>query len=195
MKVVHKLGIVAGILVLLASPLGSAADQLNIKPGLWEIKSNYRTGGAVPIPKDVQDKLTPEQRAKIVAAAQAHADKPEQKTARECITEKDIREPFHAQDMKDCQQSVVTTTRTTQEMRIACTGETKGTGVLKITTPTPETMSGSMDFKMGDGADVFTVKGTLAGKWLSADCGDEADSVDDADEDDGPADDNEEEEE
>jgi hypothetical protein len=50
--------------------------------------------------------------------------------------------------------------------------------------------------KFGEGADVFTMKGTLKGRWLSDDCGDEADDSDYAsDEDDEPADDAEEEEE
>ena len=201
MNAAHKPGWVAQSIILslapcavLFAPRGNAADHLNIKPGLWEVKSVVQTGGTPPIPKSVLDQMTPEQRAKIVAAAQANASKPRQTVSKECITQKEIEEPFQTSSMKECKQTIVSTTRTTQEVRMVCNGDPKGAGVMKITTPTPESMAGIMDLKMGEGADTFTVKATLSGSWLGADCGDEADDAEDAGQDEGPADDNEEEE-
>lgn len=37
-------------------------------------------------------------------------------------------------------------------------------------------MTGVMDIKMGEGADALNLKANLSGRWLGADCGDEADS-------------------
>lgn len=181
----------------LCAPLAAgAADRLNVKTGLWEITTTTQMSGVLPLPKDLKDKLTADQLAKMSADMRAEAAKgPSRDTSRECVTEKDLEHPFGSADAKDCQQSVVTTTRTSQEFRLACNGEYKGSGLLKVSTPTPETMNGIIDLKMGQGAEVFTIKGTLSGRWLDADCGDEAEPADDMDADTEPADDNEEEEE
>ena len=81
------------------------------------------------------------------------------------------------------------TTRTSQEARLVCEGDYKGTGVLKIQAPTTETMNGTLDIKMSDGTETFTMKGTLSGRWVGADCGDEDEG--DVDQDEEPADDEE----
>ena len=53
-------------------------------------------------------------------------------------------------------------------------------------------MNGTLELNMSDGVESFTMKGTLSGRWISADCGDEADEEDDFDaDDDEPADDDE----
>lgn len=172
----------AAVLACVSLPLFAAsAEQLNVKPGLWEITSVTRTSGMLPLPKALMDTLTPQQRAAMAAEAKADAANPSKDTSRECITQKDLEKPFHSADMDNCKQSIVATTRTTQEARIVCGGEHKGSGVFRISTPTPETMSGTLDLKVGEGADAFTLKGQLSGRWLGADCGDEADDVDDYD--------------
>ncbi|MFL6577628.1 MAG: DUF3617 family protein [Povalibacter sp.] len=181
----------------ICSPLAVlAADRLNVKTGLWEINSSTQFSGVMPLPKELRDKMTPEQLAKMSADMKAEAAKgPTRDTSRECITDKDLEHPFSSANAKECRQTIVTTTRTSQEVRLVCEGEHKGSGVLKVSTPTPETMNGTIEMKVGEGSDAFVIKGSLNGKWLSADCGDEADS-DSADaEEESPADDNEEEEE
>ena len=56
--------------------------------------------------------------------------------------------------------------------------------MFRITTPTPETMTGVLDMKVGEGKDVMTIKTQLKGRWLGPDCGDEDDDEEDtADED------------
>ena len=135
-----------------------------------------------PLPKEVLDQMTPQQRAEMQAALKAESAKgPQTDVDRECITEKDIEHPFDSADSEDCKQTIVTTTRTTQEVRLVCTGEHKGTGTLKVTTPTPTTMTGLLDMRAGDGKDAMTIKAQMKGRWLAADCGDEADSDDEDD--------------
>ncbi|HEY7641830.1 MAG TPA: DUF3617 domain-containing protein [Steroidobacteraceae bacterium] len=165
-----------------AAPLALAADKLDVKPGLWEITSSHQISGIPPMPKDWADKVTPEQRAQMEAAFRAEAQKgPQTDTERECITQKDMEKPFDIGE-KDCTQTVVRTTRTTQEVRLTCNGQMKGSGVLRVTTPTPETMTGTLDLQLGDGKDPMKVKSELKGRWLGPDCGDEKDD-DDAGED------------
>lgn len=175
----------------------SAAEKLNVKPGLWEITSTSKISGIPPLPKDVLDKMSPQQRAQMEASFKAEAAKgPQVDTDRECITKEELEKPFESADAKDCTQTIVTTTRTTQEVRLTCTGEHKGSGLLRISTPTPETMGGTMDLKLGDGKDAMTINAKLKGRWLGPECGDEDEDADsDAAEDDEAADTEEEEEE
>jgi hypothetical protein len=171
-----------------AAPLAVAADKLDVKPGLWEITSTHHISGVPPMPKEWQEKVTPEQRAAMETAFRKEAEKgPQTDTERECITTQEAEQPFDVGDTKDCTQTVVHTTRTTQEVRLTCTGEYKGTGLLRVTSPTPETMTGSLDLQLGDGKDAMKVKSQLEGRWLGPDCGDE-------DEEDGGADSHEEDE-
>jgi hypothetical protein len=162
-----------------AAPLALAADKLDVKPGLWEITSSHHITGIPPMPKEWADKVTPEQRAAMETAFRKESEKgPQTDTERECITKQDADKPFDIGD-KDCTQTVVRTTRTTQEVRLSCNGETKGSGVLRVTSPTPETMTGTLDLQLGDGKDPMKVKSQLKGRWLGPDCGDEADDTDD----------------
>jgi hypothetical protein len=172
------------------APLAVAADKLDVKPGLWEITSTHQITGIPPMPKEWQEKVTPEQRAAMETAFKKEAEKgPQTDTDRECITKQKAEQPFDVGDTKDCTQTVVRTTRTTQEVHLSCKGEYQGTGVLRITTPTPETMTGTLDLQLGEGKDAMKVKSQLKGRWLGPDCGDEDDEennsrTDDEDEDD-----------
>lgn len=163
-----------------AAPLVSAADKLDVKPGLWEITSSHTITGVPPMPKELLDKVTPEQRAAMEAAFRKESQKgPTTDTDRECITKEKLEKPFDMSDAKDCTHTVVRTTRTTQEVHLTCKGQLKGSGVMRVTTPTPETMTGTLDLQMGDGKDAMRVKSDLKGRWLGPDCGDEDDSDDD----------------
>lgn len=182
---------------LCAPLLAPAAERLNVKLGLWEITTITQMSGVPPMPKELLDKLTPQQRAKIAAEARANAAQgPDKDTSRQCVTQQDLDQPFHSANTERCVTSVVSTTRTSQEMRMVCSGEPKGSGTFKVTAPTPETMNGSVDMKVGEGPDAFTLQGKLSGRWLSEDCGEEADDMGDYEDnaDDEPLDDQEEEE-
>jgi len=174
-----------------AAPLALAADKLDVKPGLWEITSTHHISGVPPMPKEWTEKVTPEQRAAMEAAFKKEAEKgPETDTERECISKKEAEQSFDIGDTKDCTQKVVRTTKTTQEVHLSCNGEFKGSGVLRVTSPTPQTMTGSLELQLGEGKDAMKVKSELEGRWLGPDCGDE----DDSDSDDGEAHDEDEEE-
>ena len=163
------------------TPLALAADKLDVKLGLWEITSTHQITGIPPMPKEWREKVTPEQRAAMETAFKKEAEKgPQTDTDRECITKQKAEQPFDVGDTKDCTQKVVRTTRTTQEVHLSCNGEYTGTGVLRVATPTPETMTGTLDLQLGEGKDAMKVNSTLKGRWLGPDCGDEDDADDDS---------------
>lgn len=171
-----KTSAVAALLLTTLSAAGAAAERLNVKLGLWEMTSTMRFSGMPPLPKEVTDKMTPEQRAKMAADLKAAAaEEPEPEVSSECITQEDLDKPFQSANSDECTQTIVRTTKTTQEIRMACTGKVKGSGLFRVTTPTPETMTGTLDLKAGEGPDAFVIKGTIKGRWLGADCGDEDD--------------------
>jgi len=166
--------------------VGQSAETLNVKLGLWEVTALTETRGMPPLPKELLNKLTPEQRRKMEADIKAEQAKgPDKGTNRECITQKDLEQPFESANTKECKQTIVTTTRTSQEVRIVCTGGVPGSGVFKVSTPSPERMSGTLDLTLGQGADAMTIKAKMDGRWLSSDCGDEADDDESSDDDSG----------
>lgn len=169
----------AALLLTTLSAAGAGAERLDVKLGLWEMTSIMRFSGMPPLPKELTDKMTPQQRAEMAADLKAAAEEePEPDVSSECITQEDLDKPFESGNSDECTQTIVRTTRTTQEIRMVCTGKTRGSGVFRVTTPTPETMTGVLDLKAGDGPDPFTIKGTVKGRWLGPDCGDEEDSDD-----------------
>jgi hypothetical protein len=177
-----KISAVAAL--LLAAVAAGSAEKLNVKLGLWEMTSLTRMSGMPPLPKEVLDKMTPQQRAEMIARIkEAQAEEPEPEVSSECITQEDLDKPFASADTENCTQTIVRTTRNTQEIRLACTGKTKGSGLFRVTTPTPETMTGELDLKVGEGTEVMSINGKIKGRWLGADCGDEDDSDDNDDED------------
>lgn len=160
-----------------------AAEQLNVKTGLWEITSSSRISGVPPLPKEVLDKLTAEQRAEMAAAFQDEASKgPQLDVDRECVTQDEIERPFQPADAEDCTHTVTQSTRTTQEVKLVCSGEYEGSGVFRVTALTPESITGSLDLQLGEGKDVMQVESQLKGRWLGADCGNEVDRDQDEDE-------------
>jgi hypothetical protein len=171
--------ILLGAVVLGLAAAASAAERLNMKTGLWEITAVTTMSGLPPLPKDVLDQMSPEQRAEMLAAMKAaEKEGPETDTSRECITEKDLEHPFESANTKECTETIVSSTRTSQEVRLVCSGEHKGTGLLRVSTPTPSTMTAMLDLRSGDGKDAFTIKSQMKGRWLGADCGEEADRND-----------------
>ena len=176
------LGAVCLLGPLLVPVTALSAEKLNIKPGLWEISSSTQMSGTPQLPKEVTAKMTPQQLAKLEADMKSAAKEPKKNVDRSCITQKDLENPFQGAS-ENCKQSIVSTTRTTQEVRLVCSGEPKGTGFIRINAPDPESMNGMMDIKMGDGSNSLNLKSTLTGRWLGADCGEEADSDGDQGED------------
>ena len=156
--------------VILAIPaLVYAADKLNVKLGLWEITTVSQTSGTPPLPKDLLERMTPEQRAQFDAAIGAQAGG-RTDVRKACITARDLEHPFTATDDKSCKSTVVSGSSSSQEIRMECSGEHRGDGTLRITMPTPERMNGDLNMQVGEGENGLKVKVDLKGKWLRESC-------------------------
>ena len=158
---------------LCLGPGAHADERLDIRTGSWEITSTTQITGT-PMSRDMLTKMTPQQRAEIEAAMKAEAAKgPQTEVTHECVTAEDLGRPFASADTKECTQSIARTTRTTQEVRLECSGERKGSGLLRVSAPNPQAMTATLDLRAGDGAAAFTVKSQMKGKWLGPKCEDE----------------------
>jgi Protein of unknown function (DUF3617) len=161
-------------------------DRLDIRTGTWEITATTHMSGT-PLSNEMLSKMTPEQRAEVQAAMREEAAKgPQTEVSRECITPEEVERPFASADLENCAQQIVRTTRTTQEARLQCTGEYKGSGLLRVTAPNPQTMTATLELSAGDGPTPFTIKAQMKGRWLAAACEDE-DAYDESDEEDAGA--------
>lgn len=148
-----------------------AAEPLNVKLGLWEISSETQMSGMPPLPKELLDQMSAEQRAALQAAIKAQADGgPIRDTSQQCVTREDLENPFNDDDLENCERTVVSSSATRQEFRLTCTGERSGEGTFRIDTPTPESMTGEFNLKVSSGAEAMTITSRLRGKWLSGDC-------------------------
>jgi hypothetical protein len=151
----------------------SAEDKLDIRTGTWEVTATTHMSGT-PLSREMLGKMTPQQRAEIEAAMKAEVAKgPQTEVTRECITTEDVEHPFKSASTEDCTQSISRTTRTTQEVRLVCTGEYKGTGLLRVNAPNPESMTATLDLRAGEGPEALTIKSQMKGRWLAAGCDDE----------------------
>ncbi len=164
----------AGLCLLCVVALG--ADKAAIKPGLWEFTHQADVNGRPPIPDDLLAKMPPEARARMEAATQGRGGAGGGKsTNRQCITDRD--RSFRADDERQhCTHKIVSQTPTSMEVAVECASVgdrgASGHGTFKWTAPNPETMKGTVDMTMTQGAQTMTSHVTIAGRWLGADCGD-----------------------
>lgn len=161
---------------ILIFPSYAAAATLNLKPGLWEMTWSGQTSGAPPIPPDVLAQMPPERRAKLEAAMAANANRTSAPHAnKQCITEKSLQRGLNVEENKtesSCQRTVVSNTASVMDMRQECSGRQKSSGTFHFEAASPETMTGTINMTITDGARTMTVKRVVNGKWLAADCGD-----------------------
>lgn len=155
------------------------AEPLDVKTGLWETTWVTQTRGLPPLPKELLDRMSPEQRKKMEADIRAEqAEGPDTNTDRDCITQRELERPFEPSNTKECTHKIVVATKTAQEVRIVCTGGLSGSGLMKVSAQNRETLNGSMELKLGEGPQSMTINAQLKARWLGSDCGDEADDED-----------------
>lgn len=169
--------IACGLASVIAAPFlfaQASGERLDIRTGSWEITARTTISGSPPWSQELRDKLTPEQRAELEAAFAENAGKPPRtEVTRQCITERDLEQPFRS-NAEGCVQTIVRTSRTQQEVKLECTGEYKGAGTMRITASSPERMSAALDVRAGEGANVMRVQSQMEGRWLSPECEEQA---------------------
>jgi hypothetical protein len=163
------------VFALVSCSLLSAADfhALDVKTGQWETTMTGQTTGMPPIPDDVLNRMTPEQRAKIQAAMQARGGASKATVSRNCLTKDKLDKPFNLGDenTKSCARSMVTSSGSKQEIRIDCDHEgMKSTGTVKVEAVDSENVKGSMQMSVTNGQHTMNMNYMFAAKWIGPAC-------------------------
>ncbi len=161
----------------------AAAENLNIKPGLWELTSTYEAKGTPPMPAAERAemernmaKMPPEMRAKMETAVKssiANLAKPIVKKS--CLLKEDLDKALAFDGGRGdgtCTRTIVKSTPSVQEIRMDCSkGTQKSSGTLRMVAADPESWSGTMEGTISDTGGATGTKAKMSGKWLGADCG------------------------
>lgn len=133
--------------IVIATALGLAASALlaqqkvtplNIKTGLWQSTTTITASGSLGISPEMAAQLTPEQRARMEAAAnRSSSGQPHTITDKGCIQQEDLtRDPFNAgkndMDMK-CSENLISSTSSDAEVEMSCNDSKGNTGDFHIT--------------------------------------------------------------
>jgi hypothetical protein len=162
------------------SKITAPSPQLNIKLGLWEIKTQPQVSGELPTSDDSMAKMTPEQRARMQAAMQAmmaHMQQP--RTMKECMTAEKRARGFDMgnDDSSECQQTVAKDTSSDFEVsRVCSTGQEKNSTDVKFHAISSDHIVGTVNGVMSRGTKTINVNSSIEGKWLGSDCGSVKDS-------------------
>jgi len=153
-------------LALVALPLVSHAETLDIKTGAWEVTISTAMSG-MPIPKEAMAKMSPEQRARMEASMRAQAGQGKPHTSRSCVTREDIdRGQLMRSDEPNCKRKVITQNARHLEMEEVCTGPEPSKSHFKVDATSRERYTGSLDTTRGDGK----VHVDMTGRWIAATC-------------------------
>ncbi len=166
-------------LVVAFAGAGFAAQNiqpLDVKLGLWESTTVRESSGFPPIPPEALARLTPEQRAKIEAAAKASASRgPKTETRKSCLTKEKLNKAltFGQSNNDNCKATVVTSTRTKEEIHFECAGEgMKGAGDMHIEAINSENVKGSIQMNAAGGGNTMKTSVNFTAKWLGPSCAD-----------------------
>ena len=162
------------LLAALSCATAWAADPtpLNVKTGEWESTLTTATAGQLPIPQEMLDKLTPEQRAKMEAAMKARNGQGATNTHKSCLKKEDLDKPFGTDEQrKSCKQTFVTSSASHQEIHMECElGGGKQSGTLKLEAVDSSNVKGSMQMVASNGGRTMTVNTSFSSKWLGPVC-------------------------
>ena len=146
-------------------------QPLNVKTGRWETKFVTTVSGAPPIPQEMLDKMTPEQRARFEAAMSKMASgTPVTRTSKSCLTKERLgKDPFN--DRKECKETVLTSTGSKMEIHEVCTDEQSTfDSKVRIEASDSENVKGWVQSTVTGSGKTMNVNGTFTSKWIGAVC-------------------------
>jgi uncharacterized protein DUF3617 len=156
---------------LFCAGICAAQTPLNVKTGEWESTISSDTSGQLPIPQEMIDKMTPEQRAKMEAMMKARGMQgPRTTVTKHCVKKEDLDKPF-GNDNKSCKPTIVNSSATKQEIHMDCeVGGGKQVGTLKFEAVDSSTVKGSMQMTASNGGRTMNVNSTFSARWLGPAC-------------------------
>jgi len=167
----------AMFMLFFAACMAVAADTIpmDVKLGLWETTSTHTSAGAPPIPQEMLDRLTPEQRAKFEERMKGRSGQPKAETHRSCLTKEKLEKYFLFEDDKEmhCTRNILSATARKIDAKLDCSNATgiKMNGTIKVDSPDPETANGTIHMTSSGGGNSMNIDSTFKSKWLSSSCG------------------------
>ena len=149
-------------------------QPLNVKTGLWESTRTIRRVGALPIPAEMLNRLTPEQRARMEERMKANSTAHTQTTTeKHCLTREDLdKDRLKLAEAKECTTTVLQSTSSNVKAKLVCDQEgMHATGTLELVAADPEHVSGSYHSTVNANGHTMNVEGTWTSKWVSSSCG------------------------
>jgi len=150
--------------------------QPNIKPGLWEVTTNPKMTGEMPIPEEQLAKMTPEQRTRLEAAMKAgmlNGNKP--RVYKDCMTPEKIARGFEMDrgaDEASCKRNIVSSTASELTLHDECENpKRKSVTDVHFEIKGGTQMNGKINVVITSSGKTMTVVSTVQGKWLGASCG------------------------
>lgn len=150
---------------------GADYQHMDVKPGQWQTTYINQISGAPPIPQEILNRMTPEQRAKFEEALKGQNGKPS--IYKSCLTKEQLDKPFDAggQATKACSRTLVTSSRNKQEIQVECNREdTKAHGTIKIEAIDSETVKGTVMMVATNNGHTMNVNNSFTSKWIGPAC-------------------------
>jgi hypothetical protein len=161
-------------MICLSAPVvfaGEHIQPLNIKTGLWEATTTTKTTGLPPIPPEVLQRMTPEQRSKFEESMKARAGEPQTRTKKHCVTQKELNKDPFGENKESCTRTVLASTGRKMEVRQVCMNKgIKTETTIHVEALSSERVKGSGQVTIsGEGR---TMNGNIdfSAKWLGAVC-------------------------
>lgn len=166
-------------MLLFGAALISFAEEdripLDLKLGLWETTTTHATAGAPPVPQEMLDRLTPEQRAKFEERMKNRSGQAKAETRRSCLTKEKLEKHYLFEDNKDmnCTRNITSATRRKLDASLECSSPMgiKMDGTIKIDSPDSETANGTIHMVSAGNGNSMTFDSTFKSKWVGASCG------------------------
>ena len=164
------------VLMVTASALW-AADKyqpLDVKTGLWEVTTVTNLSGQMPIPPELLEKLTPEQRARFQERMNAKSMQPAKPiVSRNCLTQEQLdKGDSFTEDRKSCTHTVISSTRSKVEVRLQCTeNDMKFDAKLQFEAVDSENVKGQTLSTATGGDHTMNSNSSFIAKWISPNCG------------------------
>ena len=161
-------------LILTGAITSAVAEPLDIKPGLWQMTVRGEMHGMPPIPEEQLRGLSPQQRAAI-EKMMAESAKPHIRELKQCITQEDLNksEDLFSTDQPGmkCNNKLSKHSGKSMSGTIDCAKDkTRSTGEFSYEAKDREHVTGKVSMTITNGANTMTMKGTMSGRWLGAEC-------------------------
>jgi Protein of unknown function (DUF3617) len=161
-----------GFLLALSAWAADSLQPLDVKLGLWESTSTMEHSGTPPIPQELLERLTPEQRAKMEERLKAQQGS-KTNARKSCVTKESLDKAMaFGSDDRACHRTIVSSSSTKVDAKIECSaGGMKSTGTVHVDVISSEHVKGTVVMNMGDGTRAMKVNSTFESKWLGPVCG------------------------